>query len=98
MRLYGRTQLTFPLLDETAVVNPDFHLKKLDEFLRLRCIPRTYQLAAAYTSIVGVTGKQWLEAVSHILTYYEPLKSAFLITWRSAAHKSPDKFSPYQAK
>jgi hypothetical protein len=46
-----------PLFGDNSEISPIFHLNQLDEFIRLRSVPEQFQLAIAFTSIVGVVGK-----------------------------------------
>jgi hypothetical protein len=45
----------FPLLlfDENSDVNPVFHLRQLDKFMKLKGIPKVCHLVAAYRSLAG---------------------------------------------
>jgi hypothetical protein len=47
-------------------VNPVFNLRRLDEFTKIKGVPKSHQLAIAYRS-VGEMSKQWVEIVSHQL-------------------------------
>ncbi|PNF24475.1 hypothetical protein B7P43_G07324 [Cryptotermes secundus] len=75
-----------------------FHLNQLDEFMRLRGVPKQFQLAIAYKSIVDPVGKQWLAAISHTLTNYEQFKIAFSNNYWSQSHQNLVKCSIYQDK
>jgi hypothetical protein len=92
------SELPLPLFDDNSDTNPVFHLWLLDEFIRLRGVPKAFQLAVAYTSIVGHMCKQWVETVSQNLTDYEAFKKAFLNTWWSTSRKSLVKCSLYHSK
>jgi hypothetical protein len=61
------TELPLPLFDDSTDTNPVFHLRQLDEFIQLKGVPKAYQLAVAYRSVVGQMGKQWIENVSRNL-------------------------------
>jgi hypothetical protein len=87
-----------PLFDENLEVNPMFHLKQLNEFIKLKGIPQAYQLAVARKSVVGCLSRQWLEAISEKLKNYEDFRQAFLSTWWSSSHQNLVKHSIYQAK
>jgi hypothetical protein len=75
-----------------------FHLNQLDEFMRLRGVPKQFQLAIACTSIVDPVGKQWLAAISHTLTNYEQFKSAFAKDHWSQSHQNLVNCRIYQDK
>jgi hypothetical protein len=77
------TDLLLPQFDDGSEVNPIFHLNQLDEFIRLRCVPKPLQLALAFKSIVGAMGKQWVTNVARNLTDYDQFKVAFASTYRS---------------
>jgi hypothetical protein len=46
------SDFTFPQFDENSDINPVFHLKQSDEFMKLKGIPKAYHLTACI-SIVG---------------------------------------------
>jgi hypothetical protein len=92
------SELPLPLFDDCSDINPVFHLRRLDEFIRFKGVPKALQLAVAYRSIVGQMSKQWVETVSRNLTDYEAFKRAFLNTWWSASRQSLVKCSLYQGK
>jgi hypothetical protein len=73
--------------------NSIFHLRQLDEFIRLTGVPKAYQLAVPYRSIVGHMSKLWVETARRILTDYEAFKKAFLNTWWSASQQNLVKCS-----
>jgi hypothetical protein len=52
-----------PLFDENSDVNPVFNLRKLDEFKKLKCIPKACEVAVA-----GNLSRQWTETVIHQLS------------------------------
>jgi hypothetical protein len=70
----------------------------LDEFIKLRSIPKVFQLAVACRSIVGHMSKQWVETVSRNLTDYEAFRKVFLNTWWSESQQSLVKCEIYQTK
>jgi hypothetical protein len=86
------TELPLPLFDENLEVNPMFHLKQLNEFIKLKGIPQ------ARKSAVGCLCRRWLEAISDKLKNYEDFRQAFLSTWWSSSHQILVKHSIYQAK
>jgi hypothetical protein len=57
-------ELPQPLFDENLEINPIFHLKQLDEFLKLKGRPEAYQLAVSRKSFVRNLSRKWLEAIS----------------------------------
>jgi hypothetical protein len=85
------SDLQLPLFDDNSDMNPVFHLRRLDEFIKFKGLPKALQLAVAYRSIAG-------QAVSRNLADYDPFKQAFLNTWWSASLQSLVKRSLYQAK
>jgi hypothetical protein len=76
-------ELPLPQFDDGSEVNPIFHLNQLDEFIRLRCVPKPLQLALAFKSIVGAVCKQWVTTVARNLTEYDQFKVAFASTYWS---------------
>jgi hypothetical protein len=58
-----------------------FHLKQLDDFLKLKGIPKAYQLAVARKSVTGNLFRQWIEAILAKLKSYEDNRQAFLSNW-----------------
>jgi hypothetical protein len=79
------SELPLPLFDDNSDTKPVFHLRRLDEFIRLKGVLKAFQLAVAYRSIVGHMSKQWVKTVSRNLTDYEAFRKAFLNTWWSAS-------------
>jgi hypothetical protein len=47
----SRLNISLTLFDENSEVNPVFHLKRLDEFLKLRGVSQMYHLTVACRSI-----------------------------------------------
>jgi hypothetical protein len=64
----NNNELILPLYDEDADLNPVFHLKQIDEYIRLKCEPEAYQLMVACKSVVGKDSKNWAVSVSQELT------------------------------
>jgi hypothetical protein len=57
----SNSEFPLPLFDDISEINPVFHLKQLDEFIRLKCIPEAYQLTVAYRSMTRhMMSKQWV--------------------------------------
>jgi hypothetical protein len=77
-----------PLFDDDSEVNPIFHLDQLDEFIRLRGVPKQLQLAMAFKSVVGSVGKQWVADVARNLRDYDQFKVAFANTYWSRSKQS----------
>ena len=94
----SNSELPLPLYDDATETNPVFHLRRLDEFINFRNVPKPLRLAVACRSIVGHIGKQWVEAVMHNVCDYEAFKKAFLNTWWSTSRQSLVKCTLYQAK
>jgi hypothetical protein len=94
----SNSELPLPQFDDSSDTNPVFHLRRLDEFMRLRSVPKAFQLAVAYRSIVGQMSKQWVETVSRNLPDYDTFKRAFLEAWWSNSRQSLVRCSLYQAK
>jgi hypothetical protein len=74
------SELTLPLFDDNSDTNPLFYLRRLDEFMKLKNVPKTFQLAVAYRSIIGQMSKQWVETVNRNLPDYDAFKKSFLST------------------
>jgi hypothetical protein len=89
----------FPLqlFDDSTDANPVYHLKQLEEFTRLRCMPNEFQLPLAYKSITGILMKQWVETIQNSIND-ESFRAAFLKTWWSDSQQSLIKCSLYQGK
>jgi hypothetical protein len=94
----SQTDFALPIFDDSSKVNAKFHMNQLDEFIRLRGVPKQFQLVIAYKSIVDPVGKQWLAAISHTLTNYEQFKIAFAKNYWSQSHQNLVKCSIYQDK
>jgi hypothetical protein len=92
----SNSEFPLPLFDENSDVNPVFHLRQLDEYLKLKGIPAVCQLAVAYRSLAGSLSRQWAETVSHQLSDYGSFRKTFLNTWWSASQQSLVKCSLYQ--
>jgi hypothetical protein len=92
------TELPLPLFDDNSDTNSVFHLRRLDEFINFRGVPKALQLAVACRSIFGQMSKQWVEAASRNLADYEAFKKAFLNTWWSLSRQGLARCSLYQAK
>jgi hypothetical protein len=76
----------------------EFHVKQLDNYMKLKDIPAACRLTVAYRSLIGVLSRQWAETVSHQLSDYEAFKKEFLSTWWSTAQQSLVKCSLYQGR
>jgi hypothetical protein len=94
----NNSELILPFYDEDAGVNPVFHLKQLDEYIRLKCVPEAYQLMVACKSVVSKDSKNWAVTVSQELTNYESFKKAFLSTWWFTAQQNLMRCNLYQSK
>ncbi|PNF28429.1 hypothetical protein B7P43_G15945 [Cryptotermes secundus] len=94
----NNSELPLPLFDDASEMNPVFHLRRLDEFIHFRNVPKSLCLAIACRSLVGHLSKQWIEAVVHKLPDYEAFKKAFLDVWWSIAKQSLVKCTLYQTK
>jgi hypothetical protein len=90
-------EFPLPLFDENSD-NPVFHLKQLDNYMKLKDVPAARRLTMAYRSLNGVLSRQWTETVSHQLSDYEAFKKVFLRTWWSTAQQSLVKCSLCQGK
>jgi hypothetical protein len=87
-----------PQFDDSSEVNPIFHLNQLDEFMRLRYVPKPLQLALAFKFIVGAVGKQWVATVARNLRDYDQFKAAFAGAYWSKSKQSLVRCSLYQDK
>jgi hypothetical protein len=91
-----------PLFDDSWEVIPIFHLNQLHEFIKLRCVPKPFQLAVSFITIVGAVGKQWVATAARNLGYYDQFKIAFASAYWSSSKQNlvrcslyQDKFSPW---
>jgi hypothetical protein len=96
--LLSTTELPLPVFDDCAETNPVYHLRQLDEFMKLKGIPREFKLTVAYRSIVGHISKQWVETVSRDIQDYDEFKQAFLKTFWSTTQQSLVRCNLYQGK
>ncbi|PNF28364.1 hypothetical protein B7P43_G17306 [Cryptotermes secundus] len=87
-----------PLFDEGTETNPVYHLRQLDEFMSLKNIPKTQQLAIACKSISGSLSRQWIATTRHALTDYASFRCAFLKTWWTGAEQGLVRCRLYQSK
>ncbi|PNF16798.1 hypothetical protein B7P43_G18328 [Cryptotermes secundus] len=94
----NKRNFPLPLFDESSDVNPVYHLKQLDEFMKLKGISKSCQLAVAYRSLTGSLSRQWAETISHQLSDYESFRKEFLSVFWSASQQSLVKCSLYQGK
>jgi hypothetical protein len=47
------SELPLPLFEDHSDTNPVLHLRRLDEFIKLRNVPKALELAVAYRSLIG---------------------------------------------
>jgi hypothetical protein len=73
----GNFGFSLSLFGENAGTNRGSHVRNLDEFMRLRCIPKAHQLETAYKSVTGSLGRQRLQDVSVNMKNYGAIKTAF---------------------
>jgi hypothetical protein len=92
------SELSLPLFDDCSDTNPVFHLRRLDEFIRFKGVPKALRLAVAYRFIVGQMSRQWIETATWNLKDYNAFKRAFLNTWWSGSTQSVGKCSLYHGK
>jgi hypothetical protein len=59
----SNSEFPLPLFDENSD-NPVFHLKQLDNYVKLSDVPAARRLTMAYQSLNGVLSRQWTETVS----------------------------------
>jgi hypothetical protein len=86
-----------PLFSENSI-NPVFHLKQLDTYIKLKNIPNECKLSIVFRSLNGITSKQWAETMVNQFTNYENFKQEFLKVWWSTSQQSLVKCSLYQDK
>jgi hypothetical protein len=60
----NNSELPTPLSDDASEANPILHLRRLDEFIQCRNVPKTLCLAIACRSLIGSLSKQWTEAIN----------------------------------
>jgi hypothetical protein len=94
----SNSELPLPLFDDASDTNPVFHLKRLDEFIRLKGIPEAYQLPVADRTMVGQLCRQWAETASRNLSNCKSFKKAFLNTFSSTTRQSLVRCNLYQGK
>jgi hypothetical protein len=92
---FTSTELPLPVFDENLDINPKFHL---DEFMKLKGIPQSCQLAVARKSVMGTQSRQWLEAISDKLDNYDDFRNAFISTWWSPSQQILLKCKLYQSR
>jgi hypothetical protein len=76
---FNNSEISLPLFDENNV-NPVFHLKQLDNYMKLRNISEEIQLTIAYRSLVGDISKTWAETMVEQITDYPSFKQELLKT------------------
>jgi hypothetical protein len=94
----NNSEFSLPLFDENSDINPVYHLRQLDEYLKLKRVPADCHLAVSYRSLTGTLSRQWAEAVSHQLRDYGAFREAFLNTWWSPSRQSLVNCSLYQGR
>jgi hypothetical protein len=94
----NNSELPLPQFDDASETNPVLHLRRLDEFIQFKNIPKTLCLAIACRSMIGSLSKQWIEAIAPRLPNYEAFKEAFLNTWWSTSRQSLVKCTLYQTR
>jgi hypothetical protein len=92
------SEFPLPLFDDCSDTNPVFHLRRLDEFMRLKSIPKALELTVAYRSIIGQMSKQWVETVTMNLKDYDEFKREFLRVWWSQSKQALMRCRLYQGK
>ena len=92
------SELPLPQFDEAKDNNPVYHSRQLDEFMRVRGVPKALQLAVAYRSMTGQMAKQWAETASWNLKDYQEFRREFLSVWWSSSRQSLVKCRLYQGK
>jgi hypothetical protein len=92
------TELPLPQFDEAKNTNPVYHLKQLEEFMRLRGVPKELHLAVAYRSMTGQMAKQWAETTSWSIKDYPEFCREFLKVWWSSSRQNLVKCKLYQGK
>jgi hypothetical protein len=83
----NNTEFPLPLFDENTV-NPVFHLKQLDNYLKLRNIPEEVKLTIAYRSLTGEMSKTWVDTMIDQITDYGTFKQELFKTWWSPLQQS----------
>jgi hypothetical protein len=83
----GNSKIALPLFDENTV-NPVFHLKQLDTYMRLRNIPDEIKLTLAFRSLVGETRQAWVETMMEQIIDYPGFKRELLKMWWSPSKQS----------
>ncbi|PNF36604.1 hypothetical protein B7P43_G13842, partial [Cryptotermes secundus] len=92
------SEIPLPQFDEAKDDNPVYHIRQLDEFMRVRGVPKALQLAVAYRSMTGQMTKQWAETASWNLKDYQEFRREFLSVWWSSSRQSLVKCKLYQGK
>jgi hypothetical protein len=90
------SDLTLPYFNDSAKVNAIYHLRQLDEYMKLKAVPQQLQLAIALRSITDPLGVQWVSSVVPTIHNYEQFKMAFKRNFWSASKQSIVKCSIYQ--
>jgi hypothetical protein len=60
----NNSELPIPQFDDASETNPILHLRRLDELIQFRNVPKTLCLAIACRSMIGSLSKQWIEAIA----------------------------------
>jgi hypothetical protein len=70
----SNSEFPLPLFEENSI-NPVWHLKQLDNYIKLKNIPAACRLTVAYRSLSGVMSKQWADTIINQLNNYETFKN-----------------------
>jgi hypothetical protein len=93
----NNSEISLPLFVENTV-NPVFHPKQLDNYIKLRNVPEGIQLTVAYRSLVGEMSKTWAETMVEQINDYPSFKRELLKTWWSPSQQSLVRCKLYQGK
>jgi hypothetical protein len=93
----SNSEIALPLFDEDTV-SPVFHLKQLDDYMRLRNIPEEIKLTLAYRSSVGETSRVWVETMTKQIHDYPTFKRELLKMWWSPSKQSTVRCQLYQGR
>jgi hypothetical protein len=71
------SDLTLPYFHDSTKVNAMYHLRQLDEYIRLKTVPSSLQLATALRMITDPLAADWVSTVSPSIHNYDQFKLAF---------------------
>jgi hypothetical protein len=94
------SEFPLPIFNESSDQNSVLHLRQLDNYFKIKGIPKELQLAIATRTIKGFVGKSWIVASAGDWKDYDDFKAAFVHQYWNLNSQShcQTRCSIYQAK